>query len=148
MKSKKSYVYLILAGIATFLIVFSCSNQPAQSEGNQAMELGYDNGTMAVFSGITIPNWVGVRFTPSKIGSNAGRKIIKVKYNIQNAPASLAFKLYSYGATPASVLYSQNVTGFTVQSWNEVSLTTPYTLPSEGIWVVLELPQIVEPRAK
>ena len=84
------------------------------------------------------------RFTPSKIGTLAGKTIKEIHYFILEKPDSIKLKLYgpsndTTDTTPGDLLYSVDVTDSAKSHrWNAHILTQAITLKNEDMWLSIE----------
>ena len=142
-----SGLLLVVAGLFFFPMA-SCSQSSVAGAVNEAI-VKYDNdgdgGSFYAGGGITTYQ-TGVRLTSTEIGSYTDGDIVQVRISVDLVPDSMKLSLYSdnYNNTtsqyePFTLLYSQTVNGLVAKSWNDIKLSTPYTLTGSNVWVVLEI---------
>ncbi|MDY0083499.1 MAG: hypothetical protein RBR74_09985, partial [Ignavibacteriaceae bacterium] len=106
--------------------------------------LRWDNGINIDAIGLTGGGTfeVSARFPASVTGLLAGQTLEAVEIYINDIPTSCVIKIYDQGTpnSPGTILRSQDVTSqITGTSWNQINLTTPYTLTANDLWIGYEL---------
>lgn len=109
-----------------------------QSGGGPLYEwLQYDNGTNYDGIGLMEGSYfdVAIRFTPDQLESFAGWKIIKFRF-FPKYGAPVSYSLEVFKGTDGVLDYLQIIPFVTPDTWNEVDLSTPYTIDNTtDLWV-------------
>ena len=103
--------------------------------GNSAW-LSYDDGTnVDGIGGPDVFSW-GIKFDPAQLTDYAGTSITKI--NIYNRTYATNTLQIFEGTNAATLIYEQDLSGLTLNAWNEVELTTPVPIDAtQQLWITV-----------
>lgn len=132
------------------LSLFSCEEDPVGPVlGENLISLNLDSDNQDAPSLPANSYEAAVRFPASQMGQYAGDRLTEANFFIQTVPQSCELRIYvkSDNNAPDSLVYSANVrSALRANSWNKHTLTTPYSLTGEDVWITLSFAHTNEQR--
>lgn len=131
----------ILLLLATTCFMFSCSSddEPEVIEGSTVLNYDSENVTAPTLGrGI---HEFAIRF-PSLITRNVrDRNIQQVSFYLYEIPEFVYLNISPdlTPSLPGDILYTQELTNLTANSWNTIDLNQPYRLDGNPIWIGIEV---------
>jgi hypothetical protein len=133
----KKYLFLLLC----FTVVFqACQDDEAVPDPTNLLNYDGDNfSAPALDAGIYE---AAARFTTTEVAEFEGKQLIGVDVYFVSVPVSPRVKIYAQaaGGIPGDLLYDANITSeASTDSWTRHTLTTPITIPTEGLWIAIRI---------
>ena len=133
------YLLILLLGIA--LTVGCGDDGEGEPEGPNILNYDGDN-----FTAPTLPDGLyefAIRFPAVLVRNVEGRSIEQVSFYLYEIPSQLYINISpDFTPTlPGEIVNTQRVTDLRRNSWNTVTLDTPYLLDGNPVWVGIEVTQ-------
>ncbi len=133
--------YLFLLLLAGFII--SCGDDEGPEIPGERIVLSYDgdNDTAPTFPAGLYE--FAARFPTTLTRNAVGKSIEQVSFYLYEAPSLMYINISEDQTTtsPGAILNTQMVNNPTPNSWNTVTLDTPYELTGSAVWVGIEVTQ-------
>lgn len=136
---KNKFLFIIL--LAGFLV--SCGDDEGPEIPEEAVVLSYDGENLTA---PTLPAGLyefAVRFPTTLTRNVVDRSITQVSFYLYNAPAQMYLKISRdvSPTEPGAIENTQMINNPTPNSWNTITLDTPYLMDGSAVWVGIEVTQ-------
>lgn len=138
-------IAILLIGL---MLIFSsaCSDDEPDVGGENILSYDGPNDTAPTLAnGFYV---FSVRFTNRELASSVGKTITEVSFYMYDVlpRVTVTFSPDLTISEPAEIQYSEDYTNLTANSWNTITLQTPYPIDGNPLWigVQVDLPQAMQ----
>ena len=129
--------------LLTFLLLVSCGEDDCCDIAEEDTLINYDGDN---FTAPNLPpgDYVfAMRMPTTTLSRLSGQAIKPVQVYMYEIPFDVELVIYNEsGNLPSSERYSENITtALTPNSWNTITLATPYTVDGSTLWVGVDINQ-------